>query len=57
MGIFEGPPNRIRLSYKMSTFNSGVLKTIGQMVAHSLLLDKLGFSYLSPPCYYYIAGK
>ena len=57
MGIFEGPPNRIRPSYKMSTLNSGVLKTIGQMVAHSLLLDKLGFPYLSPPCYYYMVGK
>ena len=57
MGIFEGPPNRLRPSYKMSTLNSGVLKTIGQMIAHSLLLDKLGFPYLSPPCYYYMAGK
>ena len=56
MGIFGGPPNHIRPSYKMSTLNSGVLKTIGQMVAHSLLLDKLGFPYLSPPCYH-MAGK
>ena len=57
MGIFEGPPNRIRPLYKISTLNSGVLKTIGQIVAHSLQLDKLGFPYLSPPCYYYTAGK
>ena len=57
LGIFEGPPNRLRPAYKMSTINSGILKTLGQMIGHSLLLDKVGFPYLSPPCYYYMAGK
>ena len=57
LGIFEGPPNRLRPAYKMSTINSGILKTLGQMIGHSLLLDKVGFPYLSAPCYYYMAGK
>ena len=38
----------------MSVLNSGVLKTLGQMIGHSLVL---GFPYLSPSCYYYMAEK
>ena len=56
VGIFDGLPNRLRPAYKASTLASGVLSTIGTMIAHSFLLDGQGFPYMAEYCYYYIAG-
>ena len=43
--------------FKASILFSGVLSTVGTMIAHSLLLDGQGLPYLSEYCYYYhIAG-
>lgn len=53
--VFEGPPNRLRPSFKASVLSSGMLKTIGMMIAHSVLLDGQGFPFLADYCYYYIA--
>ncbi len=54
--IFEGPPNRLRPAYKASLLSSGMLKNVGTMVAHSILMDGQGFPFLADYCYYYIAG-
>lgn len=45
--IFEGSPFRLRPAYRASNLSSGVLKIVGMMIAHSLLLDGQGFPYLS----------
>ena len=54
--LFEGPPVKLRPVFKASILSSGVLSTVGTMIAHSLLLDGHGFPYLSEYCYYYVAG-
>jgi len=54
--LFEGPPVKLQSVFKASILSSGVLSTVGTMIAHSLLLDSQGFPYLSEHCYYYIAG-
>ena len=55
--LFEGPPVKLRPVFKASILSSGVLSTVGTMIAHSLLLDGQGFPYLSEYCYYYVAGR
>ena len=57
LDMFEGPSKRLRPTYKISVLNSGILKIFGQMIAHTLMMDGMGFPYLSPPCYYYMTGK
>ena len=57
LDMFEGPSKRLRPTFKISVLNSGILKIFGQMIAHTLLMDGIGFPYLSPPCYYYMTGK
>ena len=57
LNMFEGPCTRLRPVFRMSALNSGILKIFGQMVSHSLVMDGIGFPYLSPACYYYMAGK
>lgn len=52
MNVFEGVSNRLRPS---SNLSSGILKSIGIMIAHSFLLDGQGFPFLSEYCFYYIA--
>ena len=54
--IFDGPINRLRPSFRASNLSSGLVFTIGTMIAHSLLMDGIAFPYLSEYCYYYIAG-
>ena len=54
--FFEGSTNRLRPAFKASTLSSGMLTTIGTMVAHSILLDGQGFPFIADFCYYYIAG-
>ena len=55
--LFEGKPHRLRPAYKASILSSGMLTTVGTMIAHCILLDGQGFPYLSEYCYYYIAGS
>ena len=57
LNMFEGPRTRLRPVFRMSVLNSGILKIFGQMIGHTLVMDGLGFPYLSPACYYYMAGK
>lgn len=55
-GLFEGPPGRLRPTFKQSSVSSGMLLILGRMIGHSLIMDKQGFPFLSPPCYYYMCG-
>ena len=54
--LFEGPADSLRPSFRMSNLSSGLLKIVGQMVAHSFVLDGQGFPFLSECIYYYLAG-
>lgn len=54
---FEGPPNRLRPAFKQSSISSGVLHGLGKAIGQSIVLDTQGFPYLSPPCYWYVAGR
>ena len=54
--VFDGPVNRLRPSFRASNLSSGLLSTIGTMIAHSFLMDGYAFPYLSEYCYYYMAG-
>ena len=54
--MFDGPGDRLRPAFRMSNLSSGMFRVLGQMVAHSLILDGQGFPYLSECIYYYLAG-
>ena len=55
--LFEGEPCRLRLAYKATSLSSGLLRTVGTMVAHSILLDGQGFPFLAEYCYHYLTGN
>lgn len=55
--LFEGPLERLRPVVKPSNEVSGLLKNFGKAVAHSLLMNQIGFPDLSPPIYHYLIGK
>lgn len=54
--MFDGPANRLLPAFRMSNLSSGIFRVLGQMVAHSLILDGQGFPYLPECIYYYLAG-
>ena len=53
--LFEGPENHNRPFYSAESRGSGLFKALGMMIGHSILQDGIGFPYLSPLCYWYIA--
>ena len=55
--LFEGQSDRLRPSFRASSLSSGMLVTLGTMIAHSFILDGQGFPYLSEYCYYYLCGQ
>ena len=55
--LFEGPPGRLSPIFKQSSISSGALFTLGKIIGHSVILDSQGFPYLSPPCYFVMAGR
>jgi len=55
--LFEGAPCRLRPAYKATSLSSGLLSTLGTMVAHSILLDGQGFPFLAEYCYHYLTGN
>lgn len=57
LGIFEGKRSRLRPAFTLSVLASDTLKHLGTMIAHSILMDNIGFPYLSPAAYYYMANK
>ena len=60
MRLFEGPDEqhlaRLRPVFRQTSISSGLLTLVGKMVGHSIVMDGVGFPYLSRPCFYYMAG-
>ena len=54
--LFDGPSNSLRPHYSAATRCSGMFKVLGTIVGHSIFQDGIGFPYLSPACYWYIAA-
>ena len=52
--LFEGPQNRLRPCFRQSSIS--LLALVGKMVGHSIVQDGIGFPFLSPACYFYMAG-
>ncbi|XP_028418229.1 uncharacterized protein LOC114543462 [Dendronephthya gigantea] len=53
-GLFEGPPTKLLPAYSSRIVFSGIMEAIGKMIAHSISQCGIGFSKLSPACYWYI---
>ena len=51
--MFEGEPSSLRPL--VSAENKQLMKVLGTMLAHSIVLDEIGFPYLSQLCYWLIA--
>ena len=54
--LFEGPPLRRRPTFRISNLTSGMMKLVGRIIGHSIILDHQGFPYLSPVCFSYMVG-
>ena len=54
--LFDGPANYLRPRCTAEVRSSGLLKVLGTIIAHSICQDGIGFSYLSPTCFWYIVG-
>ncbi|XP_019860541.1 PREDICTED: uncharacterized protein LOC109588875 isoform X2 [Amphimedon queenslandica] len=52
--IFEGELDFVRPVFNLSLV--GVLKVFGIIVAHSIIVQRVGFPYFSPSCYYFMLG-
>ena len=52
--VFEGDLDFIRPVFNLSF--AGMLRVFGIMVAHSIVVQKIGFPYFSPSCYYFMLG-
>ncbi|XP_065908157.1 uncharacterized protein [Dysidea avara] len=55
MDFFEGDGSRVRPVCTVSSLSSGILKTIGIMIGHSIIMSNIGFP-LSCVMYYYMCG-
>lgn len=55
--LFDGDVRYLRPHCSAEARSSGLFKTLGLMVGHSIIQDGIGFPYLSPVCYWYIAGQ
>ena len=55
--LFDGPLDRRRPAFRISSLSAGVMRLVGRMIGHSILLDRLGFPYLSPVCYNVMVGR
>ena len=54
--LFEQRESGIYPVFRYSTMSSGIFCTIGKMIGHAIIMDNLGFPYLSPALYYYMAS-
>ena len=53
--LFESPLNNLMFAYNQQALNTGIVKFLGKMVAHSILQNGPGFPCLSLAHYYYIS--
>ena len=56
MDFFEGDGSRVRPVCTVSSLSSGILKTIGTMIGHSIIMSNIGFP-LSRVMYYLIQNS
>jgi len=54
--LFQGKKYRLRPYYTASAMDSEIFKILGCIVGHSIIQEGIGFPYLSPLCYWYIAA-
>ena len=54
--LFQGPTNHLRPFYNAHTAETEIFKVLGMIVGHSIIQEGIGFPYLSPLCYWYIAA-
>jgi len=55
LNFFEGNGSHVRPVCSMSSLSSGILKAIGTMIGHSIIMSNIGFP-LSRVMYYYMCG-
>ena len=55
--LFDGPPDRRRPAFRISSLSAGMMRLLGRIIGHSIILDCQGFPYLSPACYQYMVGN
>ena len=54
--IFQGKKYHLRPYYTASAMDTDIYKVLGCIVGHSIVQEGIGFPYLSPLCYWYIAA-
>ena len=54
--LFDGPINHLRPACTAEARSCGLFKILGNIIAHSICQDGIGFPYLSPTCYWYLIG-
>lgn len=52
--LFEGPEGRLMPVYSAIIVYSGIMKSVGKIIAHSIAQCGVGFPMLSPVCYWYL---
>ena len=52
--LFEGQAGRLMPFYNASTVFSGMMRTLGKMIAHSVVQCGIGLPVFSPVCYWYL---
>lgn len=57
LNIFEGNNNLLYPTHSISTFTSGLLRSVGSMIGHTMIMENMGFPYLSKAMYYYMVGN
>ena len=55
--LFEGPPTRLVPVYNARIAFSGLMKCVGRIIAHGIAQCEIGFSRLSPVCYWYLINQ
>lgn len=55
--LFDGNVRYLRPHCSAEARSSGLFKILGMMIGHSIMQDGIGFPYISPVCYWYVAGK
>ena len=56
LGLFEGPPIRLRPTYNPQAVITGLMRLLGRIIAHSIVLEGIGFCFLSPAFYWYLVS-
>lgn len=55
--LFEGPPTRLVPVYNARIAFSGLMKSVGRIIAHAIAHCEIGFPRLSPVCYWYLINQ